>query len=34
MIPLAEDQRLVDEIEPDAVIEKLSELPELIETWS
>ena len=33
MIPLAEDQRLVDEIEPDAVIEKLSELPELIETW-
>ena len=33
MIPLAEDQRLVDEIEPDAVIEKLSDLPALIEKW-
>lgn len=33
MIPLAEDQRLVDEIVPDAVIEKLSELPAQIETW-
>lgn len=33
MIPLAEDQRLVDSIEPDAVIEELPELPALIETW-
>ena len=33
MIPLAEDQRLVDSIRPDAVIEKLSELPALIEKW-
>lgn len=33
MIPLAEDQRLVDSIKPDAVIQELSELPALIETW-
>ena len=33
MIPLAEDQHLVDSIKPDAVIEELSELPALIEMW-
>ncbi len=34
MIPLAEDQRIVDSIKPDAVIEDLSELGALVERWS
>ena len=33
MIPLAEDQRLVEQIKPDALIDKLSELPALVEKW-
>ena len=33
MIPLAEDQRLVDSAQPDAVIEALSELPAMIQAW-
>lgn len=33
MIPLAEDQRLVDSVQPDAVIGALSELPAMIEAW-
>lgn len=33
MIPLAEDQRVVESIRPDAVIENLSALPALIAEW-
>ena len=33
MIPLAEDQRLVEQIAPDAVVETLSDLPAIIEEW-
>jgi FMN phosphatase YigB (HAD superfamily) len=34
MIPLAEDQRIVEAVAPDAVIDDLSQLPELIHAWS
>ncbi len=33
MIPLAEDQRLVDSVQPDAVIQDLAELPAMIQAW-
>lgn len=33
MIPLAEDQRIVDSVQPDAVIDELSQLPALLESW-
>lgn len=33
MIPLAEDQRLVEQIAPDAVVDTLSDLPAIIEEW-
>lgn len=33
MIPLAEDQRIVDAVTPDAVIDELNQLPALIEAW-
>ncbi len=34
MIPLAEDQRIVDKITPDAVIDELSQLPALVRQWA
>jgi FMN phosphatase YigB (HAD superfamily) len=34
MIPLAEDQRIVETVHPDAVVEDLSEIPALIHAWS
>ena len=34
MIPLAEDQRVVESVEADAVIGALSELPALVQAWS
>jgi FMN phosphatase YigB (HAD superfamily) len=34
MIPLAEDQRIVDVITPDAVIDELNQLPGLIQAWA
>lgn len=34
MIPLAEDQRIVETVQADAVIDDLGQLPELIRAWS
>jgi FMN phosphatase YigB (HAD superfamily) len=34
IIPLVEDQRIVDTVRPDAVIDKLSQVSELIYAWS
>jgi FMN phosphatase YigB (HAD superfamily) len=34
MIPLAEDQRIVDTVQPDAVIDDLRQLPALVHAWS
>lgn len=34
MIPLAEDQRIVDVVTPDAVIDELNQLPALIQAWA
>ena len=33
MIPLAEDQRIVKKVQPDAVIQELAELPALVQSW-
>lgn len=33
MIPLAEDQRIIDSVQPDEVIEDLAELPAIIQAW-
>ncbi len=34
MIPLAEDQRIVESVQPDAVIDELAELPAMVRAWS
>lgn len=34
MVPLAEDQRIVESVQPDAVIDDLAQLPALIKAWS
>lgn len=34
MIPLAEDQRIVETVLPDAVVEDLGEIPALVHAWS